>query len=730
MGEQPSLPGELKAGAFLLRSGPFLGLAVLAVILPAVLLVPVGLWLPVVALPVILVALALAWRLTAAVVPVRPVPVWSAAATAAIAAGEGLWAALTHADTMILRRDPGSYALYAQWIATRHGLPVSAHLDAFGGTAALAVPGFSLASPAYYQVVHGATVDIVPQFLLGAPALYSLGWWAGGWNGMFLLPPLLGLMAVLAMGALAARVLGPRWAPAAAGMLALTFPVLHAARSTYSEAPALVIVLAAAALAVDALARDARAPRVLGGLAGLVLGLAGLVRIDSLTEVALLVPVCALLALRGHPAALPMAGGGLAGIAASALPAVLLSRPYLDTVRGSLLPLVAATGVLVVGSAVLLVAARLRAGWRRTPAGPAAGGPAGPAADDPAADDPGAGSDPRGWWPDGHWEPLGGWGRATAGGVLALGVLIASRPLWLVTRQDPLDPGSLYVAAMQRSQGLPVDGGRTYAEDSLQWVSWWIGPVAVLAAWVAFAVLAGRAVAWWRGGAPRPPGWLVPAAVGVGSSVLTLLRPGITPDHPWADRRLVVVLLPTFVLAAVAVAAWCVRWARRRLAASLLAVTAGVAIFALGVGTLAGSAPFVAQRTEVGEPGAAARVCAALRPGDVVLAVDARGANEWPQVLRGVCGVPAAGLTASGAQLATSVAAVGRLVQARGGRLVLLAAGSPDTGRQALTGLGTSPREAVSVLTSEDQRTLARAPWRSSRLVITVWLADWPTSGG
>jgi hypothetical protein len=42
---------------------------------------------------------------------------------------------------VVLGRDAGSYALYAQWIATRHGLPVDAHLDAFGGVAALAVPG-------------------------------------------------------------------------------------------------------------------------------------------------------------------------------------------------------------------------------------------------------------------------------------------------------------------------------------------------------------------------------------------------------------------------------------------------------------------------------------------------------------------------------------------------------------------------------------------------------------
>jgi hypothetical protein len=44
------------------------------------------------------------------------------------------------------------------------------------------------------------------------------------------------------------------------------------------------------------------------------------------------------------------------------------------------------------------------------------------------------------------------------------------------------------------------------------------------------------------------PRWLAPAAVGVAATALILYRPAITPDHPWADRRLVPVVLPTVVL--------------------------------------------------------------------------------------------------------------------------------------------------------------------------------------
>jgi hypothetical protein len=143
-------------------------------------------------------------------------------------------------------------------------------LDSFGGLAALDVPGFTLASPAFYQVVTDGTAEVVPQFLLGGPAVLSLGWWIAGWTGMFLVGPLLGAFAVFGIAGVAARLIGPRWAPVVAGALAVTFPVLHSARATYSETPALVVVLAAAAFCIEALrvTTSRRAARILGPRAG------------------------------------------------------------------------------------------------------------------------------------------------------------------------------------------------------------------------------------------------------------------------------------------------------------------------------------------------------------------------------------------------------------------------------------------------------------------------------
>ena len=97
-----------------------------------------------VALPVLLVLGAAGWRLVLRV-PHRPAPAWAAGGTVLAALAFAVWTALTHGEHVVLRRDGGSYALFAQWLATRHGLPVEPFLSAFGGPAALDVPGLTFA---------------------------------------------------------------------------------------------------------------------------------------------------------------------------------------------------------------------------------------------------------------------------------------------------------------------------------------------------------------------------------------------------------------------------------------------------------------------------------------------------------------------------------------------------------------------------------------------------------
>ncbi|MDQ1289538.1 MAG: hypothetical protein QG622_3104 [Actinomycetota bacterium] len=739
------LPGgrlSRTAASVVMLSGPAAAFAALGVCLVAVVLVPTGLWRPALVLPLLVPVAAATWWLTGLVrrclAPAAwRVPAWVAVASLAVSVGFAVWAGLTHGEHLVIRRDAGSYALYAQWLATRHGLPVDSGLAAFGGSAALGVPGFTLASPAYFQVEVPGGAEVVPQFLLGAPALFSMGWWAAGWTGLFTVSSLVGGLAILAAAGLTARIAGPRWAPVGALALALTQPVLHAARATLSEPLALLLVLAAASLAVDVVGGEAAdggespATRRLALVAGAVLGLAGLVRIDVLREVALAMPVAAVLAFRGRRTGLALAGAALGGASLSAVPAWGLSRPYLEAVQASLRPLVVATLVLAAVSALALAATVVVRRGRAHRGDPGRQG---------------TGTGPHRW----SRALLDAVPSAVGVVVLLVGIGLVCRPAWMTVRQSASDSAVPLIASLQRQQGLPVDGARTYAERSVEWLVWYTGPAVAVLALVAVAVAAVSATSWAfgrgsdgdPGGAPAPAGRrplaiLFPLVVGVGSVVLTLYRPGITPDHPWADRRLVPVVLPFTVIAATAGAAWVTGELRRRTSSSLVA--GAFAVFAsavLVVPAAVATWPLATSRTEIGQPSAASAVCGFLRPGDAVVAVSDSGGgiraqNEWVQVVRGVCGRPSAALVSAAEGRPEALRRLSGLVEGAGGRLILLAAAEDDgSAARSLLDLGLSPHRAVRLRTSEDQHLLTRRPDALDSVMIDVWLAAWKEPGG
>jgi hypothetical protein len=370
----------------------------------------------------------------------------------------------------------------------------------------------------------------------------------------------------------------------------------------------------------------------------------------------------------------------------AAVAAVGLSWQYLASIAGSLLPLLA-LGVLVGGGSwVALVL--WRRGWRLP-------------------------SLVLRWLPD-----------VAAGAVVAAGLYLASRPLWQTVRQSPDDPGSRYVAGMQARQGLPVDGGRTYAEQSVAWLGWYVGPVALAVALAVLAVLVRRAVL--SAGSRRVDAWLPALFVAAGSTLLTLARPGITPDHPWADRRLLIAL-PLVVALVFTGLAWVVRRAAasgRRWVGVAVAVVVGAMLV---VPALAATWPHRAGGVERGSLAAVASVCERLDPEtDVVLAVDSRAANEWPQVVRGMCGVPALSTTSAlrgdPGELDATVADLRDQLAARGLRLVLLSADSAD----AIRRLGVDPNQVVNTTVREDEHVLESKPSHTDPLPVRVWLAAAP----
>jgi hypothetical protein len=576
-------------------------------------------------------------------------------------------------------------------MAHTHQRVVPADLDRFGGAEVLDIEGITLASPAFYEVDGSPGPAVQPQFVIGPGAIWSLGVWLGGPAGAMVLPALASVIGLLGVGLLTARVSGARWAPVSALGVALLFPVLHTARSTYSE-PLAMVTLGGGLLALTTAARDGRDGSTgrAALLAGILVGGTAFVRIDGLRETILLLPVAALALGQGQrwPRA-TLLGAGVSTLLAGAA-ALWLSNQYLGTIAASLVPLVALGILLALVTTGLLW-------WQRR-----------------------GGVMPQRF---AHILP-----NVLGVCVVALGLFLASRPLWQTVRQSPDDPGSRVVAGLQLRQGLRVDGGRTYAEQTVAWLSWWVGIPALVIALVALAWCLRQVAVRWTA-AEALPSWTGPLLVASGSGVLTLWRPGITPDHPWAERRLLVVL-PFVVMLCVAAAAYAVRQLARR-APVALAAAAGVAVVAAThVPTAAATWPPRAERVELGELDAVEGLCLQLGEDDVVLAVDSRAANEWPQVVRGQCGRVALSTTSAlrrdPAALAESVTTLAQRVREGGGRLLLLAADSPEVLETLAPG---KARPALDTTVLEDDRLLERRPDHLVTLALRVWLAAAPVPG-
>lgn len=418
-----------------------------------------------------------------------------------------------HTAEMIgLDRDPAQYTLSALYLI-HHSTPDVAIDPALPGLAAQ-VPGLLTD---FLQGNSGATNYIQGNDLL--PGLLAVFGWLRGTAGVLTGNVAIGALALLSVYALSRRILGPLWGLAPMVLLAVTMPLAAFSRMPYTEPTALIFVcgmLAALWVAVE------RRSTKLFALSGVFAGATMIARIDGgLTIVAGLAAV-ALLAI-GPVTAARRRDGRFAMLAFlwGAVPAGLLgwldlkvhSPKYLQGLSGELNPVLKAIPlVLVLGLAVSLlrpVSGRI-GGWLAT-----------------------------------HRRGL----AIGAGIVVAIGcAVMVTRPLWLVDHFVKNRDGGDYVgavAARQKSEGLSIDGTRSYDEMTVSWLAWYLSWAVVVAALLG-AVMA--AVHFCRRRDARMlVVWVVPVLVGG----VYLNKIAITPDQIWALRRLLPVVIPMTAIAAV-----------------------------------------------------------------------------------------------------------------------------------------------------------------------------------
>jgi hypothetical protein len=664
---------------------------------------------------------------------------WGLAGTVVVATGFAFWQFLFNSETVVVLRDPGAYLQTGYWIAQHGSLPIPQSLASFGG----AHPGLGFSSTGFFT--RGTSV--VPGLMSGLPLVLAGAFWVHGLPAAAAMGPILGGLAVLAFGGLVGRLAGMPWAPAGALVLALTLPEQYTSRASFSETAAQVLLFGGLSLVVDALTlRHARgrpgspaapsereAPSgpatargwrarfavrwpgrrpgphwALMALGGLALGLTSVVRIDGLLDVLPAIPFIGILVVRRSSTAVPFCIGLVVGAAYGLADAFLLARPLLDSLQPMpiLIGLIAAW--LATMTLVGVVLLRLTAFPRILR---------------PVLD-----RRPMRWLPE--------LGAALAAAAL---VGLAIRPYLQTVRGPATGAAADFVASLQRLEHLRVDPGRLYAEDTLYWVIWYVGLPAVLLGGFGLALLMRRclrALFSWHDSSGAARVWALPLAVICCGSAAVLWQPETAPDQPWASRRLVPLVLPGLILCATWASAWLRGRARSRgagrMAGSLVAACCVVALlvptvattFGLGLshtgksGALRPTADGLAlKRTGPGQVGAVSRLCSSLGPSATVVIVAWPVAQQFTQVIRGMCGVPVAWMVG---QPTGDVQSVLTDIERTSRRAVLLGA-RPS---QLYPYGGGSPVRVLDLSTSQDPHTLTQPPTTLSPANYVIWMSS------
>ena len=617
---------------------------------------------------------------------------WGLLGTVAVAAGFAVWQLIENSPQFIVSRDPGAFTQFAFWIADHGSLPIPTSAAAFGG----AHPGLAFASFGFAS--HGGA--LVPGLAPGLPIALAAGMWAHGVSGAIALSPLIGALAILAVGGLTARLAGPQWAPAGAVLLAITVPEIYTSRSAFSVTLAQALLFGGLSLVVDSFSSRRRI--TLASLGGLALGLTVLAGTSFLLLILPVIVVAGALLAGRRPQAIPLAAGWLAGVVCGLAADVALDAPALSTTTPSFRTI----GILAGGLAVVTAAG----------AAIALAGPARRRARKLLA------ARPMRWLPE-----------AGAALVAVAGIGLVIRPYV----QKVHGPASPYVAALQRLQGLPVDPGRVYAESSVYWVIWYLGLPALLLGLIGLAMVTRmclRALVTRRDPTGAARSWVLPASI-IGWGLFAVLwAPGTVPDQPWASRQLVPVVLPGLIVLAVWVAAWMIGRAHAR-GAGRTAVALATACFVVAMGVPSAAITFgialsrpadpatrlalsglAFRTTGAGQVAAVEQLCGAIPSHSSVVLLDTVAARAFAQVIRGTCDVPTGIVTSTAPGNVSAV--IGGIVRA-GRHPVLLATKAAE-----LTPYGASPREIVNLSTQQDEHLLTRPPTSTWPVRYSLWMSQ------
>ena len=510
-------------------------------------------------------------------------------------AGVTFWNARHASQHILINRDPGVYVNTGRWIALHGNLRVDAAVGPFASQ-----PGLAFGSFGMYP--RGGILSF--QFAHLLPALLAMAHDVGGDRLMFASAPAFGGFGLLAFFVAAWRLLRqPVVALAALVAFALLLPQLSFSRDTFSEIPMQVLLFTAVWIFADR--RAFRRPRV-ALVAGLLLGMLQAARIDALVALLGLAPLFALMWLLANPrhrdevarSAGACAIGVVPGLVLGFVDVRLRSHQYLTDLQHDVKTLVVgAIASLVVAFVMVAAGPPIARRVRRIP----------------------------------DWV---GWAAAAL-------VAVAGFGMWFVRPRVQHADGTknALIIGLQQAAGVKVQPGRSYAERSMVWMQWYLGPVLVAAAIVAAALLVRALI--------RGNRWYTVAALAFlgPASVVYLWRPNITADQIWVMRRYLFSALPLLTLLGFGLVAFLVGYRPRLLPrAAPIAVAVLIAVAGI-VSPLRALKPVPNITEQRGYLLALHDACRIMGEHAAIVVLQGRTGlfAEWaPQTLRGWCDVPVA----------------------------------------------------------------------------------------
>ncbi|NND03469.1 MAG: hypothetical protein HKN91_11840, partial [Acidimicrobiia bacterium] len=400
-------------------------------------------------------------------------------------------------NLVVAGRDGATYANTAAFLVDGSNLFPDGISEPFSVEDGLSfgAPGFVLRDDGtlWQQFLHStaAAMGFVGE-LLGRGAMFSFNAFVSG----------IGILGLFALGR---RFMGEWWALGAATVMGLSLPYVYYSRGSFAEIATLTLIAGGLWTAHAALANQPQL--ALGG--GLLLGGAAVVRVDAwMIGLALAAFLVTTTWLREQQEAW-IAGRLFTGFAIAAfiglLDLALFALPYLTILRSTLIPLLLA--VVVVRLLEPLVRSEaIRSLGDRIQSRPV----------------------------------LVGNVVATIGGAIILYLWIV-RPL-LPPAQIPVPNGLYGLEAIQIRDGIAVDPSRTYFEQSVWWLTWYIGLPLTAIGFMGFVGSLRKSLV--RNMAAIRLIILMFAV----PALIYLVRPAVNPDQIWAIRRFTPVILPGLVL--------------------------------------------------------------------------------------------------------------------------------------------------------------------------------------